>query len=102
VHARKRAVATSTFGGTSESAARKQCFATYMSSRSKNTSYQHASALMEMSNSRQRNRAIAKILVVYSAMGAFRYLGLNTMITVSAKDCVFANEKVLTDVFNKK
>jgi hypothetical protein len=44
---------------------------------------------------------IAKILAVYSAMGAFRYLGLNTMITVAAKDCVFPNEKVLIDVFNK-
>ncbi|KAM0838496.1 hypothetical protein ACQ4PT_060927 [Festuca glaucescens] len=58
VHARKGAAAAATFGGTSESAARKQCSATDMSSRSKNTSHQPASASMEMSDSRQRNRVV--------------------------------------------
>jgi hypothetical protein len=58
VRARKGAAAAATFGGTSESAARKHCAATNMSSGSKNTSHQPASALMEMSDSRQRNRMV--------------------------------------------
>ncbi|KAM0890642.1 hypothetical protein ACQ4PT_026898 [Festuca glaucescens] len=58
VHARKGAAAAATFGGTSETAARKQCSATDMSSGSKNTSHQPASASMEMSDSRQRNRVV--------------------------------------------
>jgi hypothetical protein len=53
VHARKGAAAAATLGSTSESAARKQCSATDMSSGSKNTSHQSASASMEMSDSRQ-------------------------------------------------
>ncbi|KAM0917995.1 hypothetical protein ACQ4PT_009370 [Festuca glaucescens] len=58
VHARKGAAAAATSGGTSESAARKQCSTTDMSSGSKNTSHQPASASMEMSDSRQRNRVV--------------------------------------------
>ncbi|KAM0930404.1 hypothetical protein ACQ4PT_001098 [Festuca glaucescens] len=58
VHARKGTAAVASSGGKSESTARKQCSATDMSSGSKSTSHQPASAAMEMSDSRQRNRVV--------------------------------------------
>ncbi|KAM0822041.1 hypothetical protein ACQ4PT_071764 [Festuca glaucescens] len=58
VHARKGTAVASSSGGKSESAARKQCSATDMSSGSRSNSHHPASAAMEMSDSRQRNRVV--------------------------------------------